>query len=341
VIVHAKLFFDLRVGTIVFFTVAILLSGKSTFPQDPTFSQFYANPLYLNPALAGTGDCSRVVFNFRQQWPSFSGGFKTYSVSADGYVKPLSGGLGIMAYSDDAAGLVNSLKLSGIYAYHLKMSNSVSLNAGIEGSYFQQKLNWDEFVFSDMINYNDGTVNPGSSGEVPPDNLTAATVDFAGGLLLGVREKYFIGFAAHHLHQPDLEHYLNGSNPLYLKYTLHAGALFTIIEGNRRDDKGKLILSPNVLYQQQQESRQLNLGMNMEYFPLALGMWYRHNFDNPDAVIFLVGIVHKRYKFGYSYDLSLSKLKGNSGGSHEVSLAILLNCDVKRKKPGAIKCPEF
>jgi type IX secretion system PorP/SprF family membrane protein len=317
------------------------LSCEPVIAQDPSFSQFYANPLYLNPALAGTGECSRVMVNFRQQWPSYASGFKTYAVSADSYIRSLSGGLGLMAYADDAAGLVNSLNVSGIYAYHLRMSSSVSLNAGIEASWFQQRLNWDQFVFSDMINYNDGTINQGGSAESPPDNLTVSTVDFSGGLLLGISQKYYFGFAAHHLHQPVLEHYLNGSNPLYLKFTLHGGVLFTIREGNRRDQKGKLILSPNVLYQQQHEARQVNVGLNVEYFPLVTGMWYRHNMDKPDGIIFLVGIVHKSYKFAYSYDVTLSKLKGSTGGAHELSMALLFNCDVKRKRPGAIKCPEF
>jgi hypothetical protein len=46
-------------------------------------------------------------------------------------------------------------------------------------------------------------------------------------------------------------------------------------------------------------------------------------------------------KFGYSYDLTLSKLSDGSGGAHEVSLALLIGCNKKRRRPGAIKCPEF
>jgi type IX secretion system PorP/SprF family membrane protein len=328
-------------------TVWLVVAGLSFLlyeqlsAQDPSFSQYYANPLYLNPALAGTGECSRVMLNFRQQWPSLSGGFKTYAVSADSYIEPLSGGVGLMAYADDAAGLVNSLRVSGIYAYHLRMSRSLRLNAGFEAAWFQQKLNWDQLIFSDMINYTDGTISQGGSGEIPPDNLTVSTIDFSGGLLLGIGENYFIGFATHHLHRPVLEHYLNGSNPVYRKYTVHAGAMITISEGNRRDEKGKLILAPNVLYQQQQMARQVNAGLNVQYYPLVTGVWYRHNIDNPDGIIFLAGIVHKSYKFAYSYDVTLSNLRGNSGGGHELSMALLFNCDVNRKRPGAIKCPEF
>ena len=102
-----------------------------------------------------------------------------------------------------------------------------------------------------------------------------------------------------------------------------------------------MIINPNILYQQQQNAHQLNLGLNFTYYPVLVGLWYRHNVENPDAVIFLVGITQKRFKFGYSYDYSLSKLLGESGGAHEVTVSLLVNCEGKRNKPGAIKCPEF
>ena len=52
------------------FTAFVLTSiFFSTKAQDATFSQFYANPTYLNPALAGSGICPRVSLNYRNQWP--------------------------------------------------------------------------------------------------------------------------------------------------------------------------------------------------------------------------------------------------------------------------------
>ena len=51
--------------------VLILLMGNSlqVKGQDPEFSQFYANPIYLNPAFTGTSALPRVVVNYRNQWP--------------------------------------------------------------------------------------------------------------------------------------------------------------------------------------------------------------------------------------------------------------------------------
>ena len=53
---------------------------RSVYSQDVHFSQFYANPLYLNPAFAGSRICPRIITNFREQWPSVTGDFMSYSI---------------------------------------------------------------------------------------------------------------------------------------------------------------------------------------------------------------------------------------------------------------------
>ena len=55
---------------------AISLNVKA---QDPAFSQFYANPLYLNPAFAGSDICPRASLNFRDQWPGIGKTYVTYN----------------------------------------------------------------------------------------------------------------------------------------------------------------------------------------------------------------------------------------------------------------------
>ncbi len=325
------------------FIISILtIHSKQIQGQDAQFSQFYANPLYLNPALAGTGECSRLILNYRNQWPSLPGNYTTFSASADHYVNALSGGIGLIFTSDDAGGgIINTLRMSGIYSYHLKLSENTTLNAGFEASYLRQQLNWDKLIYSDMIDPVSGSINTGSTGETPPQNTTVSVPDFSTGLLLGIRDKYYIGVAADHLTEPDLTYYSGTNNPLYRKFTIHAGGRFNLTGSNYRVQSNDFILSPNVLYQHQQDADQINFGLYVEKSPLVVGAWFRHNLQNPDGVIFLIGITQKRFKFGYSYDLTVSKLSGSTGGAHEVSLALLVNCNKKRNKPGAIKCPEF
>ncbi|MFM7667320.1 MAG: type IX secretion system membrane protein PorP/SprF, partial [Bacteroidota bacterium] len=51
----------------------ILLVCLNSQAQDPTFTQFYANPVYLNPALAGSHGCPRLASNYRNEWPQLTG----------------------------------------------------------------------------------------------------------------------------------------------------------------------------------------------------------------------------------------------------------------------------
>ncbi len=64
--------------------------GFSASAQDPQFTQFYANPIYLNPAFAGSNGCPRLAMNYRNEWPNLTGNYVTYSASYDQYFKNIS-----------------------------------------------------------------------------------------------------------------------------------------------------------------------------------------------------------------------------------------------------------
>src|ERR1700684_3485651 len=78
--------------------------------QDPAFSQFFASPLTLNPALTGKfNGIVRVAGNYRNQWPTIDNAFITSTVSVDGAIfknRLPDGdvwGLGLMAMTDKTA----------------------------------------------------------------------------------------------------------------------------------------------------------------------------------------------------------------------------------------------
>src|SRR3974390_955108 len=88
---------------------------ETVLAQDPHFTQFYANPIYLNPAFAGSHRCPRVVFNYRNQWPNITGTFVTTSFSYDMRVEALSGGLGFHFLNDRAGiGTINTTRFRGM-----------------------------------------------------------------------------------------------------------------------------------------------------------------------------------------------------------------------------------
>ena len=90
--------------------------------QDPHFSQYYAAPLYMNPAFAGTTNDHRIIVNNRIQWPSLPQAFTTYAVSYDFYKPELKSGFGFLATTDAAgsAGL-RSTTFGFSYSYKIQM----------------------------------------------------------------------------------------------------------------------------------------------------------------------------------------------------------------------------
>src|ERR1700681_4371853 len=88
----------------------IFLIRPAANAQDPGFSQFFASPLTLNPALTGKFDGSiRVAGNYRNQWPAINNAFVTSTISVDGNImtnKITNGdawGIGLMVMSDRTA----------------------------------------------------------------------------------------------------------------------------------------------------------------------------------------------------------------------------------------------
>ncbi|MAR99334.1 MAG: hypothetical protein CMD21_01330, partial [Flavobacteriales bacterium] len=102
-------------------SLSVLIGVKNELKaQDPAFSQFFANPLYLNPAMAGTNICPRVSLNYRNQWPGIGKTYVTSSASYDQYVDKLGGGIGFAIAKDVAgAGNLNTTHISASYAYTL------------------------------------------------------------------------------------------------------------------------------------------------------------------------------------------------------------------------------
>ena len=318
--------------TILSFSILFLLGGKSALAQDPEFSQFYANPLYLNPAFAGTKRCPRIVMNYRNQWPGISGTYITTAATYDQHVESLSGGLGLMVTNDAAASTLRTTRVSAIYSYQLKVNRKFSIRVGFQATFFQKSLDWSKLTFGDMIDDRRGFVY--QTGDVPRGG-TRSGVDFSTGIL-GFSDMYFFGFAAHHLTQPD-ESLIKGTSQLPMKLTGHAGAIIPLAGAASKYQDNDASISPNILYRHQNRFQQLNMGLYVRKGPLVGGVWYR----NKDAFITLVGIQTDAIKIGYSYDLTISKLSIVTGGAHEVSMAINFKCKPKRRTFRTISCPSF
>jgi type IX secretion system PorP/SprF family membrane protein len=298
--------------------------------QDPQFTQFYANPLYLNPAFAGSKACPRVALNTRLQWTMISGNYRTYAASFDMHVNPLQGGIGIRFMRDEAGqATITSHNLAIMYSYHIKLSSKLSMRLGAEVGFMQRALNTDNLTFGDQIDDRYGFIN---MTDETFNNADKVMFDAGAGAIL-YSDVFYGGVAFHHITEPN-EGFL-GNSKLPFKFTAHAGA--TIPIGRRRKYAGESFISPNILFQLQQSFYQVNVGLYAGKGAFVGGLWYRSN----DSFIALVGFQKGGFKVGYSYDITISKLTNATAGSHEISLGYQFGCKQPRIKFRTVRCPAF
>lgn len=318
-----------------------LVAGNCAFAQDPQLSQFYSNPIYTNPAFTGAATNARVVVSGRSQYIGLNKNYRTGIASFDMNVAELNGGVGLIAMTDVAGdGNLTSTVIGGTYAYHVALSRSLSMRAGIEANYHQRTYDFNKFRFGDMIDDRYGFVKP-TNESVGQERI--GFLNFGTGVLLYTNQ-FYGGVAVHNLTEPNQSFYFPNSSSeefkLPRRYTGHAGA--NIYLTHQREERERIMLSPNILFMQQRNFNQLNLGLYLKKQSLTTGLWFRQTSNNTDAVIVLVGIKLPKFRLGYSFDATVSGSRSATYGSHEVSLSFEISRKRKTKRTfKAIHCPEF
>ncbi len=302
--------------------------------QDVFFSQYFANPLYLCPAFAGSGENTRLATNFRNQNPSIPGAYISYTASFDHYFQSISSSGGLL-FSTDKAGeaAISNSSISAIYSYKVRMNEDFCFNTGIQASYLQSSIDWKTFTFGDQIDNKLGFVYP--TNEKPPITNSVHSFDFSGGLI-GYSKNMVSGITVNHLSQPSTSHYI-GNDKLYFKLSVFYIGKYKFNKGINNEAS----LMPNIIYQRQQKFQQITAGCLLNKNPLILGLLYRNALKNSDACVVLAGIETKVFRFIYSYDINLSKFVNFIGGSHEFSLYLLFENFKRENKSRTIVCPSI
>ena len=330
----------------------LLFSSNVLKAQDPQFSQFYAAPLYLNPAMAGSTDLARAGANYRNQWPAMDANFVTYSAYFDNFFADYNSGVGLLFFSDREA--LAGMKQTAIaldYSYLVRFNEDWALRAGLEGSYTWRSLDFGRLIFADQIDAIQGIIN-GSTQENFNSDFNVNYFDFAAGAML-YSKKLWIGFAAHHLLQPN-QSFINETDPLPRKFSIHAGykiLLPTAVNYSFAAGYREKSITPTVHYKWQGSFTQMDLGAYFTFEPIVFGLSYRgvpfnavEGIMNNESVIALFGVTTNGLNIGYSYDYPISRLGFRSGGAHEVSISYEFFLGDPRKPPKNVRqlpCPKF
>lgn len=329
--------------------IICFFSAAHVHAQDPEFSQYYAAPLYLNPAFAGTTPDHRFIANYRNQWPNISQGYTTAAISYDYNMYHFNSGLGFLVTMDKAgsAGL-KSTQFNFIYSYRVHVSNKWVIATGISFGFASRSVDLNKLIFGDQLLFD-------SKGQVPSDdpslyNLgTSNYFDFNAGML-AYNKTFWFGFATSHLNQPNRS-LLNQESALPIKTTLHGGVRLPLTSSPLKQDHQAALL-PSFVYKHQGNFDQLDLGAYFLYEPIVFGLWYRgipimqNVKDNisQDALVLIMGFQTSKFECTYSYDFTVSELGPVSGGTHEIALKykLAINMTAKSKKRERyIPCPTF
>lgn len=295
---------------------------RSVAQIDPHFSQYYANPLWLNPALTGVTDGEyRVTVNAKQQWGSISNSFLTGGASFDmAPVKNLA--FGVMVLNQNAGDIsynnLNAL-VSGAYRIHFGETGQNMINFGLQAGILNKSFDPSKITLGTQFNPVTGYdpnfgINESfaSSNTLVPD-VNAGIMYFDGNS--DQRVNVFAGAMAAHLTRP-VDKFLGADVRMPIRYAVHGGARVKISE--------ILDLTPNALYMRQGNAKETSLGA---YAKVAVNpeadLMFGGNYRLEDAAIAFFGLNIKNMVFGVSYDFNTSTLNRatRSQGGLELSIS--------------------
>lgn len=341
-------------------TIIILLFFILGFAnaQDKHFTQFYAAPLTLNPALTGAFTGSyRIGGVYRDQWRNvLDDPYVTFETALDvrfpvkwdrRYDDAFA--VGLMFYNDDVSGVdfsTNQISLSGAFHKNLDFEKKQYLSAGFQAGIAQRNVNYENLTFEDQFNSVD-QYEYATSEDLPENNFSFG--DFSVGLNYVISPRkglsFFIGGAMHHVFQPQVSFYPSdqgGDSKLYSKYSVQLSAEVPLAY--------RLSMTPRVLFATQGPHTEMNAGTNFRIkinnynnSSIHVGSWVRPvgNFDDSysiDAVVVMFGVELNSVLMGLSYDINLTDLTTTrqGQGALEFSISYIGNFD-----DDSILCPKF
>lgn len=308
--------------------------------QDPTFSQFYANSLYLAPSFAGATEQYRFAINYRNQWPAVPGVFQTYCISFDKALSDFNSGIGILATYDVAGeGNLSTTNIGLIYSYDFSLSDRWHIRPGVTFKFYYLGLDIYKLIFNSQMT---GTGTLPSVNPPPFENV--ADVDFATSVL-AYNDRIWAGMTFDHLLTPRTSFY-GDEAVVPVKVNLFGG--IQVLRKTRLLSTVQESLSFAINFQKQGSFYQSDAGVYYYRNPLIFGLWYRGipliTSQAGDAIIGLVGIKTGQLHIGYSYDFTISNLISSTAGAHELSLIFEFNnlsLGQRRNRMKSIPCPEF
>jgi len=288
--------------------LGIAYQGKAQV--DPHFTQYYMNPMFLNPALTGVigdGDI-RGTAVYRNQWTTITNPFTTIGASGDMLLNndwgigvnllsqsAGSGGYNNTSFNINAAN--NNIRFGKEGLQHL----SIGLQIGLINKYFDRnKLQFADQYLETGFDAGNTTTAYGTI-----QTLSQTMFDAGAGIAYydatpNKKVNFYGGLSFAHINQPIDKFTADGST-LPIRTTFHAGAKINASES--------FTFYPSFIYMLQGDAYEAVPGVHAEMkatenTSVILGVNYRLK----DAVNAFAGFKYQDYTLGLSYDINTSDL---------------------------------
>ena len=330
--------------------VLFLLAGTYAQAQAVLFSQYYASPLTLNPALTGKFDgFARVDGIYRGQYYGLSQSssiFRTPAISADFSLlkDKMNGnalGIGLSVVNDQQTSTGNDPSGNGTsqgkignttialdlgYTLNLNKSKTMQISVGLEPSIGMRNTTGSyEYpqAFNSQLVYD--VTSPNNESLTSPKKTY---FNFAYGLFFNHKPidmlTYYVGFAMDNVARPQTAVIMtnNPNGKLPFLYVVHAGLEIQVAK--------KWVLIPGFLVQDAAKANEANAGVTAGYTvldksqngirkkaTLYFGLWDRMGNDVSSAfqernITPKIGFDYMRFRVDFAYDISLGNIASDA-----------------------------
>jgi len=315
------------------------LTGKVHAQQNIQFSQYIFNTLSVNPAYAGYKEEWFAQMALRNQWVGIDGAPKTGQISIDGILDPQTTKHGVgLQVTADKLGPQSSTSATLNYAFRLQLdaADTRRLSFGLGVGVAQYGLNGNALTTID-----------GQDQAVPIGNSSRLTPDFRFGVFY-TTPYWYIGLSALDLlsNTEAVNDYRN--NDSFSDNIVRTRHMY-FIAGSLINVAPDLRIRPSMMIREDfrgPTNADFNI-MGIFSDRIWLGAGYRTSlklfkkeYQNTEvsSQAAIIGVaqfyVNERFRIGYSYDYSVSKLNGYQSGTHEITVGIAFG-----KAPKASICP--
>jgi type IX secretion system PorP/SprF family membrane protein len=313
-------------GIVLTALLLVAAAGTALAQQQPQFTHYGLNGMYLNPAYAGIKGQTEVnvigryqYFNLSNTLGDDNGSPRTGMASISMPLLSLNGGVGLVVYYDQA-GPVKTTNGSLSYSQHIKLGSG-KLGIGIQGTYTYLGNGTYRAIDPDDVN-------------VPAQGASDHKFDAGAGIWYE-SPKFYAGLSANNLFRSKYTFNSNGVSGIASQYLGENHAYFTA--GYNIEASSSVVVTPTILAKavlpgsydtkskyDNEHNYSVEAGVRATFDDR---FWAGVNYRYDESIAGLIGAsfgADNRYRIGYAFDFIAFHQDALAFSSHEILLSLRL-----------------